>query len=137
MNTIIVTTVKLLLLLLTTCAYLILAENVGTINNSNDQTVYTNLTETDWKAYFFGNATTDSDEVTNNNNNREGRNRKGKDFFDFIGFGTGPETDPYLARANDLCLSGDLSECFKSRALSSLDDFFTREGNFPNATFFR
>lgn len=113
---------KLALGLLVFVVYLALAEETRT---SQDQTVFTNLTETDWKEYFFGNATeSDADKKTD----REGRNRKGKDFFDFIGLGTGPETDPYLARANDLCLSGDLSECFKSRALSSLDDFFTREG---------
>ncbi|XP_049862086.1 uncharacterized protein LOC126355745 isoform X3 [Schistocerca gregaria] len=41
--------------------------------------------------------------------------------LDWIGLGTGPETDPYLARANAACLNGDLAECFKSRALNSLD----------------
>lgn len=109
--------------------YLTQAQNVG---SSDGQTVFTNLTETDWKAYFFGNST-DSD---TENVERVGKNRKGKDFFDFIGLGTGPETDPYLARTNELCLSGDLSECFKSRALSSLDDFFTREGTFFPASLF-
>lgn len=99
--------------------YLTLAEEIET---NQGQTVFTNLTDTDWKAYFFGNST-ESDEVQ-----PEGRNRQGRDFLDFIGLGTGPDTDPYLARTNDLCLTGDLSECFKSRALSSLDDFFTREG---------
>ncbi|XP_049808641.1 uncharacterized protein LOC126251932 isoform X1 [Schistocerca nitens] len=41
--------------------------------------------------------------------------------LDWIGLGTGPDTDPYLARANAACLNGDLAECFKSRALNSLD----------------
>lgn len=52
--------------------------------------------------------------------------RKGKDILDWIGFGTGSDTDPYLARANSACLNGDLSECFKSRALTSLDEFFDK-----------
>ena len=53
--------------------------------------------------------------------------RKGKNLLDWIGFGTGSDTDPYLARANSACLEGDLSECFKSRALASLDDFFDKD----------
>ncbi|KAF4528611.1 hypothetical protein B566_EDAN009215 [Ephemera danica] len=53
--------------------------------------------------------------------------RKGKNLLDLIGFGTGPETDPYLASANAACLTGDLAECFKSRALASMDDFFQQE----------
>ncbi|XP_063237146.1 uncharacterized protein LOC134539257 [Bacillus rossius redtenbacheri] len=57
----------------------------------------------------------------------EGRARQGKDFLDWIGLGTGADTDPYLARANSACLGGDLSECFKSRALASLDDFFAKD----------
>ncbi|XP_059469262.1 uncharacterized protein LOC132193004 [Neocloeon triangulifer] len=58
----------------------------------------------------------------------EGRNREGKNLLaDLIGLGTGPETDPYLAAANSQCLNGDLAECFKSRALASMDDFFQQE----------
>ncbi|KAK7870596.1 hypothetical protein R5R35_009100 [Gryllus longicercus] len=53
--------------------------------------------------------------------------REGKNLLDWIGLGTGPETDPYLAEANAACLTGDLAECFKSRALASLDDFFDRD----------
>lgn len=53
--------------------------------------------------------------------------RKGKNLLDWIGFGTGSDTDPYLARANAACLNGDLSECFKSRALTSLDEFFDKD----------
>lgn len=101
--------------------YLVSAEDNQT---TLDKTVFNNLTDTNWKDYFFDNSTDGSNVVP------EGRNRQGKDFFDFIGLSTGPETDPYLARTNSLCLTGDLSECFKSRALSSLDDFFTKEGKF-------
>ncbi|KAJ1525269.1 hypothetical protein ONE63_010093 [Megalurothrips usitatus] len=53
--------------------------------------------------------------------------RHGKNLLDWIGLGTGPETDPYLAKINNQCLEGDFSECFKSRALSSLDDFFDKD----------
>lgn len=53
--------------------------------------------------------------------------RKGKDLLDLIGFGTGPNVDPYLASTNAACLTGDLAECFKSRALASMDDFFQQE----------
>jgi hypothetical protein len=56
--------------------------------------------------------------------------RKGKNLLDWIGFGTGSDTDPYLARANAACLNGDLSECFKSRALVSLDEFFDKDTYF-------
>ncbi|XP_023023997.2 DUF1676 domain-containing protein Osi2 [Leptinotarsa decemlineata] len=52
--------------------------------------------------------------------------RQGRNLLDWIGFGTGPETDPYLARTNSACLNGDLAECFKSRALASFDDFFNK-----------
>lgn len=50
----------------------------------------------------------------------------GRNLLDWIGLGTGPETDPYLARTNAACLDGDLAECFKSRALASLDEFFEK-----------
>ena len=53
--------------------------------------------------------------------------RQGKNLLDWIGLGTGPETDPYLSKINHQCLEGDFSECFKSRALSSLDDFFDKD----------
>lgn len=110
--------------------YLVSAEDGSTIK---DKTVFNNLTDTDWKAYFFGNSTDGGNVVPEGS---EGRNRQGKDFFDFIGLGTGPETDPYLAKTNSLCLTGDLSECFKSRALSSLDEFFTKEGKVVIETVF-
>lgn len=69
---------------------------------------------------FFGNQT--------ESGRSEERHRQGKDFFDLFGLGTGPENDPYLAKTNSLCLNGDFSECFKSRALGSLDDFFNKQG---------
>lgn len=50
----------------------------------------------------------------------------GRDLLDWIGLGTGPDTDPYLAKTNAACLDGDLAECFKSRALASLDEFFDK-----------
>lgn len=66
--------------------------------------------------------------VASENGTSEGRGvRKGKNLLDWIGFGTGSDTDPYLARTNSACLNGDLSECFKSRALASLDEFFDKE----------
>ncbi|CAG2054016.1 unnamed protein product [Timema podura] len=62
------------------------------------------------------------------NGTSEGRDsRKGKNLLDWIGFGTGADTDPYLAKINSACLEGDLSECFKSRALATLDEFFGKE----------
>jgi hypothetical protein len=66
--------------------------------------------------------------VSSDNGTNEGRGaRKGKNLLEWIGFGTGSDTDPYLARANSACLDGDMSECFKSRALASLDDFFDKD----------
>lgn len=53
--------------------------------------------------------------------------RTGKDLLDLVGLGTGPNVDPYVARTNRNCLTGDLSECFKTHALNTFDDFFTRE----------
>ncbi|KAK9880011.1 hypothetical protein WA026_008524 [Henosepilachna vigintioctopunctata] len=52
--------------------------------------------------------------------------RQGRNLLDWIGLGTGPNTDPYQARTNANCISGDLAECFKSRALSSFEEFFNR-----------
>ena len=39
----------------------------------------------------------------------------------------GGDNDPYLARSNSNCLSGDLSECFKTQALNTFDEIFYRE----------
>ncbi|XP_012287556.1 uncharacterized protein LOC105703630 [Orussus abietinus] len=60
------------------------------------------------------------------NEGRGSRNgtRQGKDLFDWIGFGTGKNVDPYLAKTNQACLSGELAECFKSQALKSFSEFF-------------
>ncbi|XP_053672219.1 uncharacterized protein LOC128722568 [Anopheles nili] len=53
--------------------------------------------------------------------------RQGKDLFDYVGLGTGPNVDPYLARTNSQCLRGELAECFKSQALNTFGEFFDRE----------
>lgn len=53
--------------------------------------------------------------------------RDGRNLLNWISSFTDTETDPYLAKANAACLEGDLSECFKAKALSSLDDFFTKD----------
>jgi len=47
-----------------------------------------------------------------------------EDLFQYIGLGTGRNVDPYLAKINERCLTGDLAECFKSRALNYFSDFF-------------
>ncbi|KAL1494618.1 hypothetical protein ABEB36_010188 [Hypothenemus hampei] len=52
--------------------------------------------------------------------------RQGRNLLDWIGLGTGPDQDPYLAKTNAQCLNGDLASCFQSRALASLDDFFNQ-----------
>ncbi|KAJ8952313.1 hypothetical protein NQ318_017206 [Aromia moschata] len=52
--------------------------------------------------------------------------RQGRNLLDWIGLGTGPDTDPYLAKTNAACLNGDLAECFKSRALVSFEEFFNK-----------
>jgi hypothetical protein len=77
-------------------------------------------------------AATAPDLGPNANLSREAPARRGKNLLSWLGLGTGPEVDPYLAAANEQCLVGDLSECFKSRALSSLDEFFlTSSVSFP------
>ncbi|KAL3268017.1 hypothetical protein HHI36_007150 [Cryptolaemus montrouzieri] len=52
--------------------------------------------------------------------------RQGRGLLDWIGLGTGADTDPYQARTNANCISGDLAECFKSRALSAFEEFFSK-----------
>ncbi|XP_064550303.1 uncharacterized protein Osi2 [Drosophila montana] len=42
-------------------------------------------------------------------------------------FGLGNDNDPYLARTNSNCLGGDLSECFKTQALSTFDEIFYKD----------
>lgn len=56
----------------------------------------------------------------------ESRNRQGKHLLDFVGLGTGTNVDPYLAKINSLCLNGELAECFKSQALGTFTDFFSK-----------
>lgn len=56
-----------------------------------------------------------------------GATRQGKHLLDFVGLGTGPNTDPYLAQINSNCLTGELADCFKSQALGTFNDFFAKE----------
>lgn len=53
--------------------------------------------------------------------------RQGKHLLDLVGLGTGSNVDPYLARINSQCLSGELSDCFKSQALGTFTDFFAKD----------
>ncbi|KAJ9577066.1 hypothetical protein L9F63_006346 [Diploptera punctata] len=53
--------------------------------------------------------------------------RKSKNILDWTTFFSGSDSDPYLTRVNIGCLSGDLSDCFKLKALTSLDEFFDRD----------
>nr|CAI5866638.1 unnamed protein product [Callosobruchus analis] len=52
--------------------------------------------------------------------------RQGRNLLDWIGYGTGPDIDPYIARTNAACLNGELAECFKKQALNSFEDFFNK-----------
>lgn len=54
-------------------------------------------------------------------------NRSGKNLFNWLGSFADEEADPYLSSANSACLQGDMTECFKARALSGLGDFFVRD----------
>ncbi|XP_055850371.1 uncharacterized protein LOC129914945 [Episyrphus balteatus] len=70
--------------------------------------------------------------INNNNgggvpNFGEERGRQGKGLLDLFGLGTGANVDPYIAKTNQNCLTGDLSECFKTQALNSFDEIFVRE----------
>lgn len=56
-----------------------------------------------------------------------GGNRNGKNLFNWLGSFADEEADPYLSSANGACLQGDMTECFKARALSGLDEFFVRD----------
>lgn len=56
-----------------------------------------------------------------------GANRSGKNLFSWLGSFADEEADPYLAAANGACLQGDMTECFKARALSGLGEFFVRD----------
>ncbi|XP_034949936.1 uncharacterized protein Osi2 [Chelonus insularis] len=68
-----------------------------------------------------------SDEKLKDSSQQKNRTRQGKDLLDWIGLGTGPGVDPYLARLNEICLTGDLAECFKSRAINSFSEFFDKD----------
>lgn len=54
----------------------------------------------------------------------EERGRQGKGLLNIFGFGSDGNADPYIAKINGNCLSGDLSECFKSQALTNFDEIF-------------
>lgn len=56
----------------------------------------------------------------------EGR-QSARHLFDFVGLGTSEQVDPFLRKTNEKCLNGELSECFKSQALNTFDDFFKRD----------
>lgn len=56
----------------------------------------------------------------------EGR-QSARHLFDYIGLGTGNNIDPYLRKTNEKCLNGELSECFKSQALNSVDEILVRD----------
>ncbi|XP_022196018.1 uncharacterized protein LOC111053435 [Nilaparvata lugens] len=53
--------------------------------------------------------------------------RQGKNLLQWLGIEEPPDADPYLARANQLCLEGDLYECFKHRVLSTFDEFLLQD----------
>lgn len=55
------------------------------------------------------------------------RGRQGKGLFNLFGLGSDGNADPYIAKINGNCLSGDLSECFKSQALTNFDEIFFRD----------
>ncbi len=58
--------------------------------------------------------------------------REGRNLLHWIHSFTDADADPYLAKTNAACLEGDLPECFKAKALSSLDDFFTKQSYWLN-----
>jgi hypothetical protein len=80
----------------------------------------------------FPDAATDATATTVENGTATGRdssggNRNGKNLFNWLGSFAEEDSDPYLSSANGACLQGDMTECFKARALSGLDDFFVRD----------
>lgn len=68
-----------------------------------------------------------ADNGTDARNGGGGGNRTGKNLFSWLGSFAEEDADPYLAAANGACLQGDMTECFKARALSGLGDFFVRD----------
>ncbi|XP_050533682.1 uncharacterized protein LOC126901326 [Daktulosphaira vitifoliae] len=65
-------------------------------------------------------------EETTNGTESSG-NRSGKNLFNWLGSFADEGADPYLSMANGACLQGDMTECFKARALSGLDEFFVKD----------
>lgn len=57
----------------------------------------------------------------------EERGRQGKGLLNLFGLGPDGNADPYIAKTNGNCLTGDLSECFKSQALTNFDEIFFRD----------
>ncbi|CAH0721063.1 unnamed protein product, partial [Brenthis ino] len=49
---------------------------------------------------------------------------QGRGFLDWIGLGE--DEDPYIQKATQQCINGDLADCFKAQALRSFDDFFDK-----------
>lgn len=80
----------------------------------------------------FPDAAIDAAAATAKNGTATGRdssggNRNGKNLFNWLGSFAEEDSDPYLSSANGACLQGDMTECFKARALSGLGDFFVRD----------
>ncbi|XP_047512995.1 uncharacterized protein LOC125054895 [Pieris napi] len=50
---------------------------------------------------------------------------QGRGLLDWIGLGE--DQDPYIQKATQQCISGDLADCFKAQALRSFDDFFDKQ----------
>lgn len=53
--------------------------------------------------------------------------RNGRNLLDFIGLGSGTQLDPYQIKLQQLCLNGEVAECFKLQAINSLGDFFLHD----------
>ncbi|RZF39862.1 hypothetical protein LSTR_LSTR014161 [Laodelphax striatellus] len=71
-----------------------------------------------------------SEPTVNQKHPKNGENpgdRQGKNLLQWLGIEEPPDADPYLARANQLCLEGDLYECFKHRVLSTFDEFLLQD----------
>lgn len=113
------------------CTVVLVSATESVDQASSTTTTVPQLTQQDTKTNTSIRAVDVTEFVAPRNGTSEERGvRKGKNLLDWIGFGTGSDTDPYLARANAACLNGDLSECFKSRALVSLDEFFDKDTYF-------
>lgn len=71
--------------------------------------------------------TPDNGTIPEGRSNGAGGTRDGKNLFNWLGSFADEDSDPYLSAANGACLQGDMTECFKARALSGLDEFFVRD----------